>query len=75
MLKGSPKENVLPQDATAWINYRIAPGDSSAKVMARAKDAVGKLPVELSWTKTDEPSPISSTSLYRPANTSPTTPA
>jgi carboxypeptidase PM20D1 len=30
MLKGSPKENVLPQDATAWINYRIAPGDSSA---------------------------------------------
>jgi carboxypeptidase PM20D1 len=62
MLKGSPKENVLPQDATAWINYRIAPGDSSAKVMARAKDAVGKLPVELSWTKTDEPSPISSTS-------------
>ena len=32
MLKGSPKENVLPQDATAWINYRIAPGDTSAKV-------------------------------------------
>ncbi|WP_419318464.1 M20 family peptidase [Caulobacter sp. ErkDOM-E] len=63
MLKGSPKENVLPQDATAWINYRIAPGDTSAKVMARAKDAVGKLPVELTWTKTpDEPSPISSTS-------------
>ena len=24
MLRGSPKENVLPQDATAWINYRIA---------------------------------------------------
>lgn len=62
MLKGSPKENVLPQDATAWINYRIAPGDSSAKVMARAKDAVGKLPVELSWLKTDEPSAVSSTS-------------
>jgi carboxypeptidase PM20D1 len=63
MLKGSPKENVLPQDATAWINYRIAPGDSSASVMAKAKDAVGKLAVELSWTKTpDEPSPISSTS-------------
>ena len=41
MLKGSPKENVLPQDATAWINYRIAPGDSSAGVLARAKAAVG----------------------------------
>jgi carboxypeptidase PM20D1 len=63
MLKGSPKENVLPQDATAWINYRIAPGDTSATVMARAKDAVGKLPVHLAWTKTpDEPSPVSSTS-------------
>jgi len=62
MLKGSPKENVLPQDATAWINYRIAPGDSSAKVMAKAKAAVGDLPVELSWTKTpDEPSRVSST--------------
>ncbi|OYW28805.1 MAG: peptidase M20 [Caulobacter sp. 12-67-6] len=63
MLKGSPKENVLPQDATAWINYRIAPGDSSAKVMGVAKDAVGDLPVELSWVKTpDEPSRVSSTS-------------
>jgi len=63
MLKGSPKENVLPQDATAWINYRIAPGDTSATVMARAKAAVGGLPVELSWSKTpDEPSAVSSTS-------------
>jgi carboxypeptidase PM20D1 len=62
MLKGSPKENVLPQDATAWINYRIAPGDTSAKVMAQARNAVGKLPVELSWVKTpDEPSKVSST--------------
>ena len=41
MLKGSPKENVLPQDATAWINYRIAPGDSSDKVMAKAKEELG----------------------------------
>jgi carboxypeptidase PM20D1 len=62
MLKGSPKENVLPQDATAWINYRIAPGDTSAGVMARAKEAVGGLPVTLAWTKTpEEPSPVSST--------------
>ncbi|HEY8614970.1 M20 family peptidase [Phenylobacterium sp.] len=62
MLKGSPKENVLPQDATAWINYRIAPGDTSATVMARARAAVGDLPVTLAWTKTpDEPSPVSST--------------
>ena len=63
MLKGSPKENVLPQDATAWINYRIAPGDSSKEVMAKAKAAVGDLAVDLTWAKTpDEPSPVSSTS-------------
>ncbi|MCR5878435.1 M20 family peptidase [Phenylobacterium sp. J367] len=62
MLKGSPKENVLPQDATAWINYRIAPGDSSAEVMARARAAVGDLPVTLAWNRPpDEPSPVSST--------------
>jgi carboxypeptidase PM20D1 len=65
MLKGSPKENVLPQDATAWINYRIAPGDTSAAVMARAKAAVGKLPVTLAWNSPpNEPSPVSSTSSW-----------
>jgi carboxypeptidase PM20D1 len=63
MLKGSPKENVLPQDATAWINYRIAPGDSSVVVMARARAAVAALPVELSWAaQPQEPSAVSSTS-------------
>jgi carboxypeptidase PM20D1 len=62
MLKGSPKENVLPQDAEAWINYRIAPGDTSADVMARARRAVGDLPVKLAWVKApDEPSKVAST--------------
>ncbi len=63
MLEGSPKENVLPQSASGLINYRIAPWDSSADVMARAKKAVGDLPVVLSWVKPPrEPSPVSSTS-------------
>lgn len=62
MLKGSPKENVLPQDATAWINYRIAPGQSSKEVLAHTRQAAGELPVVIDWVKTpDEPSPISST--------------
>ena len=62
MLKGSPKENVLPQDATAWINYRIAPADSSKEVLARAKAAVGDLPVQFAWSRApNEPSPVSST--------------
>jgi len=62
MLKGSPKENVLPQDATAWINYRIAPGQTRDDVMARAKEATKGLAVELSWQgHANDPSPVSST--------------
>lgn len=49
MLEGSPKENVLPIRATALINYRLHPRDSLDSVMARAREAVGDLPVELAW--------------------------
>lgn len=63
MLKGSPKENVLPQDATAWINYRIAPGQTSADLMDRARAATRGLAVEMDWVNPpSEPSPVSSTS-------------
>ena len=62
MLQGSPKENVLPQVATADINYRIFPGDTYADVMARAKAAVGSLPVTLSWDgPPHDPSAVAST--------------
>jgi carboxypeptidase PM20D1 len=61
MLRGSPKENVLPQDATAWINYRIAPRDTSADVMARAKEATAGLDVRLEWEgRAYDPPPVSS---------------
>jgi len=62
MLSGSPKDNVLPGVATAEINYRIAPGQTSGDVMARAKAAVGSLPVALSFAaEPHDPSPVSST--------------
>jgi carboxypeptidase PM20D1 len=62
MLEGSPKENVLPQTATALVNYRIATWNRSADIMARAKSATGTLPVELTWNAAPrEPSPVSST--------------
>lgn len=61
MLEGSPKENVLPQTASALINYRIAPWNSSADVMARARSAVGDTPVKLEWVNPpNEPSRVSS---------------
>jgi carboxypeptidase PM20D1 len=62
MLQGSPKENVLPTTSIARINYRILPGDTTDTVMARAKAAVGKLPVDLSFERmASNPSPVSST--------------
>jgi carboxypeptidase PM20D1 len=62
MLRGSTAENVLPQDATALINYRIAPGQSSDEVMAQARAATSGLGVRLQWVRPPyEPAPISST--------------
>ncbi len=61
MLEGSPKDNVLPEVATARINYRILPGDTSQAVMDRATAAVRGLPVTLAFEPTPrEPSPVSS---------------
>ena len=61
MLRGSPKENVLPQDATAWINYRIAPGQTAAQVMEHARRATRDLDVELAWQgRAYDPPPVSS---------------
>ena len=61
MLRGSPKENVLPQDAAAWINYRIAPQDTAAGVIERAREATQGLDVRLEWVGTAyDPSPVSS---------------
>ncbi len=62
MLSGSPKANVLPDRATAQINYRIAPGQTAADAMARARAAVGTLPVDLAWAaEPRDPSAVSST--------------
>ncbi len=62
MLQGSPKENVLPQEAIARINYRIYPGDTADSVMARARAAVGDLPVTLTWEgRVNNPSAVAST--------------
>jgi carboxypeptidase PM20D1 len=61
MLRGSPKENVLPQDAAAWINYRIAPGHSAAGVLEHAIEATRGLGVEVEWVQPPyDPSPVSS---------------
>jgi carboxypeptidase PM20D1 len=62
MLQGSPKENVLPQDAYGLINYRLAPWDSAEDVLNHAKAATARLPVTFAWERPPrEASPVSST--------------
>jgi len=61
MLTGSPKENVLPETASVWINYRLAPGTSVQEVVDRAKAATKGLPVDVAIEGAGrEPTPVSS---------------
>ncbi len=62
MLEGSPKENVLPQRATAAVNFRIRPGDTSEYVLQHVRRAVDDPRVELRFLRPPrEPSPVSPT--------------
>jgi carboxypeptidase PM20D1 len=40
MMSGSEKENVLPQEASAVINYRILPGDSVEGVLSHVRAVI-----------------------------------
>lgn len=63
MLEGSPKDNVLPSQAKAAVNFRIRPGDSVAGVLAHMRGVIDDDRVELTPRNPQvEPSPISSTS-------------
>ena len=66
MLTGSIKDNVLPQRASAVINFRIHPNDSVASVTQHVKDVTSHIE-GLTITQYEdgigsEPSPVSSTS-------------
>ncbi len=61
MLQGSPKENVLPQAAFALVNFRIAPGHSSADVLTHVKNVTQGLGLDYAWVNPPrEPTPVSS---------------
>jgi carboxypeptidase PM20D1 len=40
VIAGGVKDNVLPQEATATVNFRILPGDSIAAVEAHVREAI-----------------------------------
>jgi carboxypeptidase PM20D1 len=62
MLSASAKENVLPAEASAMLNLRIAPGDSVDAVLEHLRASVAHLPVALDLVgRAQEPSAISAT--------------
>lgn len=63
ILDAGLKENVLPIDATATINFRILPGDSVDGVVGYVKNAINndKISVEILGDSATEPSFVSDT--------------
>lgn len=62
MINGGVKVNVLPQTASAIVNYRLHPRDSVEGVKARAMKQVEGLAVDVELLGGVEPSPQSSSS-------------
>lgn len=60
---GSPQPNVMPQDMSATINFRILPGETVAQVVGRVRELVSDLPVEVEPVEavSNDPSAVSRT--------------
>ncbi len=62
MVKGGVKPNVIPQEATATVNFRIVPGDTIASVLDHVRAVVGPdIRIEAVGEMREEPSEFSST--------------
>ncbi|MEH6358569.1 MAG: M20 family peptidase [Pseudomonadales bacterium] len=61
MLTAGVKENVLPQTASAIVNFRILPGQSSQQVIQQVQDIIADdlVQIEDAGSISSEPSPIS----------------
>lgn len=60
MIEGSPKDNVLPSEAWAVVNFRILPGDTVEGVVEHVRRVVDDSRVEIAPIRTPrEPSPVS----------------
>jgi carboxypeptidase PM20D1 len=63
VIKGGVKSNLLPQEATAVVNFRILPGDTRAGVLDHVRSVVGDgVRVQsTSFGSSGDPPPVSST--------------
>jgi carboxypeptidase PM20D1 len=64
MLSAGIKDNVLPPEATAVVNFRIRPGETVQSVLARVTQVVADSQVRVTFLDSVgvDPSPVSSTS-------------
>src|SRR5690606_29845708 len=65
LLRAGVKDNVLPSQASAVVNFRILPGETQAQVLAYVQQTVGALGVSArplaGGGLVSEPSPVSRT--------------
>lgn len=67
MIRGGVKENVLPTEAAAIVNFRILPGETVASVQAYVKKIINDQRVAVhvySEEAAQDPSPVSATNSF-----------
>lgn len=62
LLRAGVKDNILPRQAFAVVNFRILPGDTSEDVLDHARTVVGdsRVKIDIYQGPPTEPSPVSS---------------
>jgi carboxypeptidase PM20D1 len=61
MLKGSSKSNILPTKASAVVNFRILPGETTETVLAHVKSIINDERISYEVFMANNPSKVSST--------------
>jgi carboxypeptidase PM20D1 len=59
--KGGTRDNMLPKAATAVVDFRIIPGESTASVTEYVRGVIDDPRVSIRPVKREEPSPVSET--------------
>ena len=62
VVQGGNKDNVLPGEAQAWVNFRLLPGDTIAAVVQHARNVIGDDTLRIDVTPgAAEASPVATT--------------